>query len=409
MGRVFRLLPWLLALVGAGTVLVASHPGYLNADSFNMLLQILARRFDDWHSPFILLLWSALHAVVPGPIGLVVLANGLMWGSLAWMAVRLEGRAGAPALLLLALPWLPGLFNFVGHVHKDLLLVAWMLLAFAAALAVRGAAADPGRASRLRAIAMLAAVAACLTRPNVVFALFPLLMLASAGIPARRRAWLIALVLAAMPLLYSLQARLLEVQERRPSESIKVYHLVALSYLTGSNLLPGDWSEPEAEAIVSSCYSPIQWDSAIWGHCSFIHRRLVAEGLWGSGRLTKAWFGAIAKHPLETYSAWAALYRLSVRSPNSWMMFRQVPAATPAEFKVARDPARLATRLAEAYAESDVVRLSSRPLLFAGLIFAALAVNGSALSSRMNFFEQRIGIQMVSPRRFRVVPIRQSV
>ncbi|MCB1955548.1 MAG: hypothetical protein KDG55_07720 [Rhodocyclaceae bacterium] len=346
----------------------------MNADSYFQLMQIERGHFDDWHSPFLAVLWWGLHALLPGPAGLLILINLLVWGSLAWIAAMAQERVGAPATVLVLLPLLPGLFNFLGHIHKDALLVGWLLFATASAASACWRTEGSSRMVLRRIVAALACVAAFLTRPNVVFALLPVLYLATMGLSRPRRIAYVGLALAAMPTLYVANGLALDVQQRHAGDSVKLYHLLGLSYLTGQNQLPGTWSAAESDAIVASCYSPIQWDGAIWGNCSFIHQGLEKQGIWGSRRLSAAWLGAIVHHPLETYSVWAALYRLSTRTPNSWQMFRQVPAATPSRFVVPRHPMRPATQIAESYLGSSLVQQGSRPMLFAGILLAAAAL-----------------------------------
>ncbi len=370
-----RSLPWMafaLALAGAAFSLHAHYPGHINPDSFQQLRQILDGRLEDWHSPFMAMVWSQLLEFLPGPVGFIVLVNGLVWGSLAMLATAVGRRCGMPALLLVALPLLPGVSNYLGNVHKDALLVAWLLSACCAAfLAGRQRPALSARLAQAAANVLL--LAAFLTRPNAIFALLPLLLYANRRL--RPRGMVLATLAAtlSMPVVMTLQNRLLEVKPMHGGDSIKTFHLLALSYFEGRNLFPGAWSEEQSDRIVNACYTPVQWDNASrWGKCGFIYHSLERQGLWGSSELTKRWLGELARHPLEAYSAMAATFRKSVRNPNSRVMLYRSSTSERINWVIQTDPPRLSTRLARRYLHGRFNDLLGRPWLFA--MVSALAV-----------------------------------
>ena len=373
-GMNFAAIAVFLAAVGCGFALHASYPGYLNYDSTDQLGQALTGRFHDWHPPFMALLWSLLLKAFPGPLGMIVFDNLLIWGALAVLAVGLRRSLGRWALLLVAVPLLPGAFNFLGHVHKDALLVALLLGAISTAYLSK----QNGISERLRwlfwFLAHLCIVAAFLTRLNAIFALVPLLLYANARFERRWNVALCVAMLILMPLFSKTQSMFLGVEGRSPADSIKTYNLLALSYFSGQNQFPGEWSPENSRQIVESCYTPVQWDVASHaGHpCGFIVRELRQQELWGSPALTRAWLGAIVRNPLGYFRVLCATFKVSVFDPNSRPMLYQ--ATNPWGWGVAEDPARRTTLLARWYVTTSLYDALGRPWFFALLSAGGIAL-----------------------------------
>lgn len=356
---------WILAVAGFSFVLHASYPGYINADTFSQLTQIMDGRMDDWHSPFIALVWSGLLKVFPGPVGFIVLDNLLIWGALALIAAKAMRLVGAWGLVVLAVPLMPGVFNFLGHVHKDAMLAAWLLVAFACAHRCHGEAVGPRTRFVWQVLANVFVLAAFLTRPNAIFATVPVLLYVNLSLGWRRNLVATVLLLALMPTIQTVQNRLLVTESSHPGDTVKTYHLVALSYFEGKNLFPGEWSAEESRAIVDSCYSPVQWDVASpWGQCGFIYNGLQRQKLWGSREMTAAWLGALAANPLGAYSAMAATFKMSMHNPNSLTMLYPPPKSDLINWEVA-PPFRATTQFAQNYARSAFNDRYGRPWVFA--------------------------------------------
>lgn len=358
----------ILALSGFVFVIHASYPGYLNPDSVTQLTLIFKGWRDDWHAPFISLVWSGLLKLAPGPVGFIVFDNLLIWGALALMAAAAARIAGPWGVVVLAVPAMPGVFNYLGHVHKDAMLVAWLLAALACAFHGNGEAVTQRARIAWLTFANLFVVAAFLTRPNAIFALIPLLLYANHCLGRRFGPMLVAVLLVLMPVTQSVQNRLLGVVAQHPADSIKTYHLLALSYFEGRNLFPGEWLEKESRAIVDACYSPVQWDKAApWGECSFIYESLHRQGLWGALPMTQAWLGALVENPLGAWSAMAATFQLSMHDPNSRSMLYAPPKTDLVNWEVA-EPLRPTTRFAQAYMLSELNDRYGRPWVFAAVL-----------------------------------------
>lgn len=368
--RPLRLTAALLALAGGAFVVDASYPGYLYPDSVDQLEQAISGRFDDWHSPFMALVWRGLLLLAPGPVGPLLLQCALIWGGLAALAMLLAPRAGWPSLLLLAVPLLPGSFNYLGNIHVDTLLVGWLLAALPCIHFADREAGTPGgrRVARIAANALL--LCAVLTRPNAIVAPIPLLLLANRRLGRRRMALASGAMLASLPLLLSLQAGLLHATRLHSSDAIETYDLVALSYHERQNLLPGSWTAAQAHDATSACYTPVQWDPAWTGHCRFIVDGLRRQGLWGSSRLAGAWLRAVIHHPLGAATMLLPPFRLALFDPNSQSMF--YPTDNRWGWHVPDDPPRPASALSRRYVDWPVARFLGRPACFVSLSVAGL-------------------------------------
>lgn len=359
--------------IGLVFALHASYPGYLYEDSVTQLSQVFSGEFTDWHPPFVALVWSVLLGVLPGPVGFIVFDNALIWGSLAAIALHARHRAGKWALVLVALPLMPGLFNFIGHVHKDAMLVAWLLGASALAYHASSPTVSGKRATVLRTLANVFIVAAYLTRANAIFCLVPLLLYTNQRLGTKRNLILCTILLVLMPLAQKVQNTAIEVRSESPGDSIKTFHLLALSYMEGRNLFPGEWTGLQSQLIAESCWTPIQWDTASsWGKCNFIFGELQRQRLWGSQALTARWLEVIASHPLDLYSALAATFRISMREPNSRNMLYKPPKTPLVDWEVETDPPRATTALAQDFVRSRFNDGVGRPWVFA--VVSALCV-----------------------------------
>jgi hypothetical protein len=367
-----KLIATAIAIAGFAFVLEASYPGYLNPDSIEYLEQALTGIYDDWQSPFSKLVWAALIEILPGPVGYIVLTNLLIWGSSLGLALALRPRFGSWTLLFLVIPVLPGIVNFLGNVHVDALLAAWLMAATVAAYLGNNLATKPRLQKTAQLMANALLVAAFLTRLNAIFAIVPLLLYANLSLGTRRNLTLCAVMFVAMPFLYKMQNTLIEARPMSPSDSIKVYNLLALSHYSGENLLPGKWAPEQERKIIQACYTPLQWDTAWQGRCSFIYQTLVEQQLWGSMELTSHWINEILRNPAMYFSVLNAIYKRSLYMPNSPNMLYHTPNRW--NWEVATTPPRAATRLAQTYIRSSTTTQMSRPFIFALLAAASIVL-----------------------------------
>ncbi|MDR2261287.1 MAG: hypothetical protein LBE06_10275, partial [Azoarcus sp.] len=352
-------------------------------------MQIQDGVYNDWQPPFIIALWIGLMKLFPGPVGILVLDNLLIWGGLAAIALGISRRVGAWSLLVFTVPFMPGMLNLVGHANRDILLVAWALAAFACAFRANAENVAGKKRIILQIFASIFAIAAFLVRANAIFALLPLLLYTYHRLGWRRNLLACLLIAAAMPVVQSGLDRLMNVHKLYPGDSIKTYHLLALSYFEGKNLFPGTWTEEESRRIVEECYSPNQWDAAErhGQMCSMIHRNLEQQGAWGAGVMTKAWLAAAMKNPVGAYAAMAATFRLVMRKPNSLLMLWPPTRTAGIEHWEVSPPFRMTTRAAHAWMQSGFNLGLGRPWVFAAVLAACMTL---LLTLRMA--ETRLGL-----------------
>jgi hypothetical protein len=359
-----------IALLGFTFVLHASYPGYLHQDSVVQLLQVASGAYDDWHSPFLKLLWSVLLKLMPSPVIFIVLNNVLIWGATLALALAMRRFIGTWSILLVTIPFFPGAFNFLGDAHVDAMLVAWLLAAASAAYISRRENVSARMRLVLQILANLFIIAAFLTRLNAIFSLVPLLLYTNARLGLRRNLLLCVALIVAMPAVNKMQNKVLDVTPSSVVDSIKVYNLLALSYYERRNLFPGEWTESQSQEIVNACYSPVQWDMAWYGQCSFIYAELQRQQLWGSSQLTRIWLGEVINYPSAYFTLLSATFKRSMFEPNSRVMLHQAP--NPWNWQVEINPPRPSTELAQDYIRSDFNDYVGRPWVY--VLLSALGI-----------------------------------
>lgn len=164
-------LPWGAAAVGFAFALAAFYPGYMSWDSAYQWWQARHGQFDSVHPPLMAMLWQLTGAVLPGPGGLFVLQQALLWGAYACIATALPWGGWRRASLVLAFGLWPPLLGLSAHLWKDL----WTLCGFAwAAGLLLHDLRRPAR--RRRAAALAALAAACAFRANAITGALPFLV-----------------------------------------------------------------------------------------------------------------------------------------------------------------------------------------------------------------------------------------
>src|SRR4051812_39361093 len=68
-----------LALSGFWLVWWVYRPGFMSVDSVVQLGEARSGEFTDFHPPILALIWRYLDQLWPGPIGMLMLLDGLFW------------------------------------------------------------------------------------------------------------------------------------------------------------------------------------------------------------------------------------------------------------------------------------------------------------------------------------------
>jgi hypothetical protein len=300
-----------VVLFGFCFIYYTYFPGLMDFDSASQLHQASTFHFDDWHPPIMAFIWSGINKIVPGPAGFFFLQISLYWVTFLLIGLRLildmkQTRLSYYRYLaFVILPFAPFLINVCGNIWKDVLVFGCFGTALGLILL---RPQGYGLWSWQSALIWVLLIVGCLARHNSIAGAVPLLVLHLWPIvpdPRPIRTLLGRGVLAAALTIgtvstvgYSLDAFVLHAEKTHPINSIFLFDLVGISHHIDRNLVPGRWSPDETNEILTTCYTPMQWDSvAIQGHCHFVWDGLVKSGEWGKG-LFPLWFAAVTKYPV---------------------------------------------------------------------------------------------------------------
>ena len=143
----------------------------MTEDSEIQLVQARSDTLADWHPIIMALIWRPIDAVVPGPLGMLLLFLGLYWGAFYMLTRQALAISRLHATAMSLLPFLPFLANFAGTIWKDVLVFG----SFMAAIALAGTTTP----ARLLAaiIGFLLVWIGALARHNAGLAAVPILVL----------------------------------------------------------------------------------------------------------------------------------------------------------------------------------------------------------------------------------------
>jgi hypothetical protein len=290
------------AMMAAGfaRTLYVFYPGVMTFDARYIYEDMAKGIFGDWQSPAMVLLWSLVDTIAPGPGSLLLLTAALYWLAFAVVALIVARRSPWLALLLPLLALSPPAFVFVGIIWRDVLFaIAWLL---AAALVFAVADRERNRRIPMQVFGLALLAFGVLLRPNALAAA-PILaayILWPTRLPWKRAALLyVPMALALFGLVQGVYYGVLGAQRQHPLHSIMVFDLGGISHFADDNVFPGPWTQDEAVLITQRCYQPIAWD-VYWTQepCQFVMEHLEREKIFASSVLTEAWKHAIVKHPI---------------------------------------------------------------------------------------------------------------
>jgi len=389
-----------LTAAGVALTLYVFYPGIMTFDA-RYIYQDMAKGFyGDWQSPVMIVLWSLVDPIAPGPASLLLLTVTLYWLAFAIVALTLARRSPLLALLLLLLVLLPPAFIFIGIIWRDVLFGIVWLLAAGAAFAV--ANRDRKLAIPVQAIALGLTALGVLLRPNALAAA-PILA-AYIAWPAQLR-WqrtavlYVPAALALFGLIQVIYYGVLGATRQQPLHSIMVFDLGGISHFAKKNVFPGAWTADESKLIAGGCYNSIGWD-VYWTQqpCQFVMEHLEREKTFSSPALTEAWRHAILSHPIAYLEHRATfMWTFLAGDDNLTMWTRDLDDETKIIF--ADNPRLMALKAVnDALAPTPLFRAGSWLLLdIAVCAFAwrrrdtpagafALGICGSAIVYMMTFF-----------------------
>jgi hypothetical protein len=384
-----------LALAGAAFSVAASWPGQLSNDSLVQYQAARAGVYTDWHPPFMAWVWRQLLRVLPGPQGMLLLQQGLLWGGLWLFARAARPQRWAPLLLLAGVaPWV---MNFSGAIWKDCAMAFALLLAAGLMLPLGDAAEDAvgneagddvgggeGGADRRigpwrAACALLLLFVALNLRHNAVLAIAPLLAWWLRRVWPAARWWQVVAAAAAVLALLLMVARgvqygLLAAERQRPGNVALVDDLAHLSLRAGRSLIPG----------VSM--RQVQWCAGREiGGSKLLNRHACLSALGPRDAapavradLTDAWRSAVAAHPAAYVRFRLAAFASLLRSPELPPAYARHGVTVPNDAGWSYHP-NGAGRLALAWVDGAIAAL---PALFKPFTWLAAGIALLVISLR---------------------------
>jgi hypothetical protein len=383
---------------GFALTLYVFYPGVMTFDARYIYLDMAKGFFGDWQSPVMLVLWSLVDPIAPGPGSILLLTVTLYWLAFGVVALTMARRSPWLALLLPLLALSPPAFVFVGIIWRDVLFaIAWLLAA-----AFVFAVADHGWKLRVPAQAIGLGLLAfgVLLRPNALAAA-PILaayLLWPAHFPWKRAAILyLPAALGLYGLVQVVYYDVLGATRQQPLHSIMVFDFGGISHFAKKNVFPGSWTPDETALITERCYQPIAWD-VYWTQepCMFVMARLEREKLFASRALTDAWKRAIVSHPTAYLQHRATFMWTFLTGANLTMWTRDLD--DPAKIIFADNPRLMALKTVNDALEPTPLSRAGTWLLLdtAVCLFAwrrrhmpagafALGICGSAVINMMTF------------------------
>jgi hypothetical protein len=312
-----------MTAAGFALTLYVFYPGIMTFDALYIYKDMAKGTFGDWQSPVMIVLWSLVDPIAPGPGSLLLLTVALYWLAFAAVAITVARRSTALALVLPLLALSPPGFVFVGIIWRDVLFAVGWLLAAALVFAVADRCSKRRIAMQIIAFALLAF--GVLLRPNALAAA-PILaayIFWPAHLPWKRAAILyVPAALTLFGLVQVIYYGVLGAQRQHPLHSIMVFDLGGISHFAKDNVFPGSWSKDETALITDSCYKPLAWD-IYWTQepCEFVMEHLEREKIFPSPALAEAWRRAIVSHPvayLEHRATFMATFLAGADNMTMW-------------------------------------------------------------------------------------------
>ena len=321
------------ACAGMALTILVFYPGYLTRDAAYVYGYVHSWYLGDWQSPLMTMLWWLIDPISPGSGSMFLLAATLYWLGFAVAALAVARRSAALAIAVLLLALAPPAFWFLAMIWRDVLFgTVWL-----AAAAIIYLATDRSRDGRLdwkmRGAALALVGLGILLRPNAIIAA-PLLI-AYVVWPARfewkRTALLfVPAVLAGYGLIQLVYYEILDVHRDNPLQSVMVFDLGGMTYLTQENQFPVSWSADgyEDALLITQCYDPSHWDS-YWTRdpCQFVMNRLQSadDTVFGTSRLPVAWVLAVEAHPLAYLRHRAGFLWTFLAGANATLELERMP------------------------------------------------------------------------------------
>jgi hypothetical protein len=120
-----------LGLLAFALTLYLCAPGYMGPDSRSQFQQARDFHFTDDHPVLMALIWHYLDRLLPGPLGMLVFSNALVWAGLSALFWVLPGPFAWRVLGFLVVGFFPPELSTLPIVYKDSLMHGALLVAIA--------------------------------------------------------------------------------------------------------------------------------------------------------------------------------------------------------------------------------------------------------------------------------------
>jgi len=242
--------------------------------------------------------------------------------SLFFLVKRLPLYASVPVFLIVFFS--PLFIGQLGFPVKDVVLSV-LLLAIIALISTtdqNGALLD--RKFVLFLLVILITIA-LLSRTNAPFIVAPIIVYLTMGWKFSIRSVTSAalITLLAIGISGPINHKVFRAAETRPITSLQIFDLGGISYFTGKNHIPGQWTAKEQTEIEDDCYTPLSWDNYAWGECGFVNQKVRKQNL------TTAWVQAIYENPIAYIKHRAMYFNEFLRFVGDFEAFRYVSWTEP--------------------------------------------------------------------------------
>lgn len=291
---------WLSAAFGFFLTIYLFRPGFMTPDPTSQLAEARSGLYTDLHPPIMAFLWHYLDFLTPGPLGMLIFHNLMLWSALALLATLLFSKSLQACLFIFLFGFFPPVFCLLGMIWKDVGMGASLLLGCALLLF-----SQMKKSKKAMALSLAFFFYGYSVRPNSLPALIPLLFWVGLVIqqfipPLQKRPFInsgiFACSIAALFILMNhlINSSLINGRQHYQYQEVLIYDLAGISAALGTNEFPSYINElnpgltPE---FIQSHYSKIDF-----GPLLFSNVVLEVDQPEKIELLFKRWFEAIRSH-----------------------------------------------------------------------------------------------------------------
>lgn len=297
------------------------YPGWFNADGMGQFRQSLAGEYHDWHPPLLSFLWRQFYGRT-GEFGTLFLFQAITCAAGIALLVTALFRSHWKALsLALALLIWPPIFSRYAMLSKDMITVAFALLAIGAVAQSRLITQLHLKRS-LQGLALVSAIMASAFRHEFSIALPPILVLAfwddlRLRFPKHRLSGMSGglalsaiLLLVSSSLLNSAVGLFGPLEQRHHSQQHELHDLAAISIDQGKVLIPEAFlKKGTGLEEIAEHYSPTLSDRLMFRRHEPLRLLRDEDALQ---ELKSVWIREVTRHPIIYLRHWFATYLRSL-------------------------------------------------------------------------------------------------